>query len=115
MVRVWYSRSAAHHSMVAVWSRYSLGTLPVRSWYGIFKFRSRLVFSTLHEPGTCTVLFIVQITCNRGLAGFGSAIDIIPYAPINDIPHPPTRHGWLSRICPTPPTGHGWGKGGDLP
>ena len=57
--------------------RYSLGTLPVRSLYGILKVLSRLVFSTLLEPGTRTVRFIVRITQSR-LAGFGSAIDTIP-------------------------------------
>ena len=57
--------------------RYSLGTLPVRSLYGILKVRSRLVFSTRLEPGTRTVRFIVRIAQSR-LAGFGSAIDTIP-------------------------------------
>ena len=47
--------------MVAVRSRYSLGMLPVRSWYGILKVRSCLVFSTRLEPGTRTVRFIVRI------------------------------------------------------
>ena len=51
--------------MVAVRSRYSLGTLPVRSWYGILKVRSRLVFSTRLEPGTRTVRFIVRIAQSR--------------------------------------------------
>ena len=55
--------------MVAVRSRYSLGTLPVCSWYGILKVRSHLVFSTRLEPSTRTVRFIVE-SCNRGLAGF---------------------------------------------
>ena len=75
-VRSWYGRSvvmvrssfghgAARHSMVAVWSRYSLGTLPVRSWYGILKVHSRLVFSTRLELGTRTVRFIVQIAQSR--------------------------------------------------
>ena len=40
------------HSTVVVWSRYSLGMFPVRSWYGTLKVRSRLVFSTCLEPGT---------------------------------------------------------------
>ena len=57
--------------------RYSLGTLPVRSLYGILKVRSRLVFSTRLEPGTRTVRFIVRIAQSR-LAVFGSAIDTIP-------------------------------------
>ena len=57
--------------------RYSLGTLPVCSWYGILKVRSRLVFSMCVEPGTRTVRFIVRIAQSR-LAGFGSAIDTIP-------------------------------------
>ena len=46
-------------------SRYSLGTLPVRSWYGILKVHSRLVFSTCLEPGTRTVRFIVRIAQSR--------------------------------------------------
>ena len=43
----------------------SLGTLPVRSWYGILKVRSRLVFSMYLEPGTHTVRFIVRIAQSR--------------------------------------------------
>ena len=60
-----FGRGAACHSMVAVRSRYSLGMLPVRSWYGILKVRSRLVFSTRLEPGTRTVRFIVRIAQSR--------------------------------------------------
>ena len=71
------SRCVTQCSVVAVRSRYSLGTLPVRLWYGILKVRSRLVFSTPLEPGTRTVRFIVRIPQSR-LAGFGSAIDTIP-------------------------------------
>ena len=67
MVEVWsrFGRGtvAVRHviqcSMVAVRSRYSLGmltTLPVRSWYGILKVRSRLVFSTCFESGTRIIL-----------------------------------------------------------
>ena len=73
-------RSRCGRGAVEVWSRcvrYSLGTLPVRSLYGILKVRSRLVFSTRLEPGTRTVRFIVRIAQSR-LAGFSSAIDIIP-------------------------------------
>ena len=44
--------------------RYSLGTLPVRSLYGILKVRSHLVFSTRLEPGTRTVRFIVGIAAS---------------------------------------------------
>ena len=71
MVRSRYGRGTVKvpsrygRGVVAVWSRYSLGTLPVRSWYGILKVRSRLVFSTLFEPGTRTVRFIVRIAQSR--------------------------------------------------
>ena len=34
--------------------RYSLGTLPVRSWYGVLEVHSRLVISTGLEPGIYT-------------------------------------------------------------
>ena len=60
---------AARHviqcSMFAVRSRYSLRTLPVRSWYGILKVRSHLVFLTRLEPGTRTVRFVVRIAQSR--------------------------------------------------
>ena len=75
MVRSRYGRGTVMVRQVL--SRYSLGTLPVRSLYGILKVRSRLVFSTRLEPGTRTVSFIVRIAQSR-LAGFGSAIDTIP-------------------------------------
>ena len=80
--------------------RYSLGTLPVRSLYGILKVRSRLVFSTRLEPGTRTVRFIVRIVQSR-LAGFGSAIDTIPLirnAESSKVPH----RSWSKTHTSTP-------------
>ena len=74
-VRLRYGRGTVEVRSRCV--RYSLGTLPVHSWYGILKIRSRLVFSTRLEPGTRTVCFIVRIAQSR-LAGFGSATDTIP-------------------------------------
>ena len=44
--------------------RYSLGTLPVRSLYGILKVRSRLVFLTRLKPGTRTARFSVGIAAS---------------------------------------------------
>ena len=74
-VRSWYGRGTVEvpsrygRGTVEVRSRsrymYSLGTLPVRSWYGILKVRSCLVFSTRLEPGTRTVHFIVRIAQSR--------------------------------------------------
>ena len=59
------SRCVIQCSVVAVRSRNSLGTLPIRSWYGILKVHSCLVFSTRLKPGTRTVRFIVRIVQSR--------------------------------------------------
>ena len=70
-IQSWYGRSAAEvrsrcgTSYSVVWSRCGQGTLPVRSWYGILKVCSRLVFSTRLEPDTRTVPFIVRIAQSR--------------------------------------------------
>ena len=64
-------------SVVAVRSRYSLGTLPVRSWYSILEVHSTLY--SRRASNLVHVLFVLLFELrNRGLAGFGSAIDTIP-------------------------------------
>ena len=60
--RTWYMHYMIYCSQYGRGAvRYSLGTLPVRSWYGTLKVHSRLVFSTSLEPGTRTVRFIVRV------------------------------------------------------
>ena len=57
-------------STVAVRSRYTLGTLPVHSWYGTLKVRSRLLFSPIRASNLVhalyNILFVVRSRCGQG-------------------------------------------------
>ena len=74
------AQSPSGHGTIAVRSRYSLGTLPVHLWYGIVYTQGSVPSDILDASNSVHVLFVLLFESrNRGLAGFGSAIDTIPY------------------------------------